>query len=108
MIRARHECGASVPQPRAAPGLALLVGVAAVSSAAILVSFALAAGVAALWIAALRLAIAAAVVAPVALLRRRAEIRALPLRDLGLGAAAGAFLALHFGFWTTPSIRRRS
>jgi drug/metabolite transporter (DMT)-like permease len=89
------------PQPRASPGLALLVGVAAVSSAAILISFALAAGVAALWIAALRLAIAAAVVAPVALLRRRAEIRALSLRDLGLGAAAGAFLALHFGFWTT-------
>jgi drug/metabolite transporter (DMT)-like permease len=83
------------------PGLALILGVAAVSSAAILISFARAQGIPALWIAALRLSIAAVVVAPVAIVRCRREIRDLSGRDLGLGAASGALLALHFGFWTS-------
>ena len=74
---------------------------AAVSSAAILITFARQQGVPALSIAALRLALAAAVVVPVALVRCLPEARALPARDLGLAAASGVFLALHFGFWTT-------
>ena len=87
--------------PHAGPVIALGLGVAAVSFAAILISFARASGLPALSIAALRMAIAALVVAPVALLRCRAEIRALPARDLVLGVAAGILLALHFGFWTS-------
>ncbi len=85
----------------AGPILALGLGVAAVSSAAILISFARARGIPALSIAALRMTIAAVVVAPVALLRCRAEILALPARDLALGIASGILLALHFGFWTS-------
>ena len=77
---------AAVPPPRAGVGLALAVGVAAVSSAASLITFARQQGVPALSIAALRLAFASAVVAPVALLRCRREIRGLSPRDLGLAA----------------------
>jgi drug/metabolite transporter (DMT)-like permease len=84
-----------------APALALVIGVAAVSSAAILISFARLQGIPALSIAALRMALAAAVVVPIAILRNRAEIRALTARDAALGAVSGIFLALHFGFWTS-------
>jgi drug/metabolite transporter (DMT)-like permease len=86
---------------RAGPGIALVIGVAAVSSAAILISFARAQGIPALSIAALRMAAAALVVAPIALIRCGREIRALSAKDLGLGAASGILLALHFGFWTS-------
>ena len=86
---------------RAGPIIALGLGVAAVSSAAILISFARGQGLPALSIAALRMTIAALVVAPVAVLRCRAEIRALSRRDLLLALVSGLFLALHFGFWTS-------
>jgi drug/metabolite transporter (DMT)-like permease len=85
----------------AAPVVALGLGVAAVSTAAILISFARAQGVPALSIAALRMALAALVVAPIALLRCRAEIRALTLKDAALGVVSGIFLAMHFAFWTS-------
>jgi drug/metabolite transporter (DMT)-like permease len=91
--------GTPVPS-RTGVDLALALGVAAVSSAAILITLARQQGVPALSIAALRLAMASVVVVPVALLRCRREIRALAARDLGLAAASGVFLALHFGFWT--------
>ena len=57
----------------AGPGFALALGVAAVSSAAILISFARAQGIPALTIAALRMGIAAVVVAPIALIRAPAR-----------------------------------
>ena len=91
----------AVPPPRARVDLVLALAVAAVSSAAILISFARQQGVPALSIAALRVALASAVVVPVAVLRCGREIRALAPRDLGLAALSGLFLALHFGFWTT-------
>jgi drug/metabolite transporter (DMT)-like permease len=75
--------------------------VAAVSSAAILISFARAQGIPALSIAALRMGIAAVVVAPVALICCRAELRVLSAKDLALSLASGVLLALHFGFWTS-------
>jgi drug/metabolite transporter (DMT)-like permease len=95
--------GEILPPPRrtAGPGFALTLGVAAVSSAAILITFARAQGIPALSIAALRMGIAAIVVAPVALFRCRAEIRALSANDCALSLASGALLALHFGFWTS-------
>ena len=85
----------------AGPGFALALGVAAVSSAAILITFARARGIPALSIAALRMGIAAIVVAPVALFRCHAELRALSAKDWALSLASGALLALHFGFWTS-------
>jgi drug/metabolite transporter (DMT)-like permease len=86
---------------RAVPVLALALGVTAVSSAAILISFARAKGIPALSIAAMRMGIAALVVAPVALVRCRREIGTLSAKDILLGGASGIFLALHFGFWTS-------
>ena len=72
---------------------------AAVSSAAVLISLARAEGVPALAIAALRLAFAALVAGPIALFRAGTEIRRLSARDRALSLAAGVFLALHFIFW---------
>jgi len=77
----------------------LALGVAAVSSAALLISFARAQGVPALAIAALRMGIAGLVVGPIAVLRCREEIRALSVVETLSAAAAGVFLALHFAFW---------
>jgi drug/metabolite transporter (DMT)-like permease len=78
--------------------LVLVAGILAVSTASIFVRFAQ--GQAdSLVIAAGRLAIATLVLAPVALVRHRAELRALTRRDLLLSLAAGALLAVHFGSW---------
>ena len=79
--------------------LALVTGVIAVSSAAILITLARAQGAPAILIAALRMAAAALVIAPIALLRCRVEIRTLRARELLLGIASGICLALHFAFW---------
>jgi drug/metabolite transporter (DMT)-like permease len=96
-----HADMPSPPRRLAGPGIALALGVAAVSSAAILISFARGQGIPALSIAAVRMGIAAIIVAPVALIRCGAEIRGLSAKDLALSLAAGALLALHFGFWTS-------
>lgn len=78
--------------------LVLVAGILAVSTASIFVRFAQGeAG--SLVIAAGRLAIATLVLAPLALARHRAELRALSRRDLALALAAGALLAVHFGSW---------
>jgi len=100
--RGMQPAPAPVPSapPRSFADLALAVGVAAVSSAAILVTLARHQGVPALSIAALRVTLASLVVLPVALLRNRRELLAIPGRDLGLAVLSGVFLALHFGFWT--------
>jgi drug/metabolite transporter (DMT)-like permease len=83
----------------AAPYSVLAVGMAAVSSAALLITFARAQGVPALAIAALRMSLAAIVVGPIALLRCRAEIRGLTAAGALSAMAAGVLLALHFAFW---------
>jgi drug/metabolite transporter (DMT)-like permease len=85
--------------PRGRAWGALALGVAAVSSAAILVGLARGQGAPALLIAALRMAAAALVVVPIALVRCRAEIRALDARQALWGAASGVCLAAHFAFW---------
>ena len=53
----------------------------------------------ALAIAFWRNAMASVVLAPVVLLRRRAELRALDRRERGLALLAGLLLALHFATW---------
>ena len=79
--------------------LALLCGVAAVSTAAILTRYAQAAGVAPMAIAAWRLTLAALVVAPLAFLTARTELRRLAVVRWKIAFASGVFLALHFGTW---------
>jgi len=78
--------------------LVLVAGILAVSTASIFVRFAQG-GADSLVIAAGRLAIATAVLAPLALARHGAALRALSRRDLALALGAGALLAVHFGSW---------
>ncbi len=84
---------------RTKPYLVLSLGILAVSSAAILISFARAEGVPAVAIAALRLTLASLVLAPIATVRARNEWRQLTRRDLLLAILSGILLALHFAFW---------
>ncbi|MFC1417406.1 DMT family transporter [Streptacidiphilus cavernicola] len=51
--------------------------------------------------------VAAGVLSPIALLRHRAELRAMSRRTVLLSLAAGAFLAAHFAMWL-PSLRMTS
>jgi drug/metabolite transporter (DMT)-like permease len=76
----------------------LVLGVIAVSSAAVLIRLADAPP---LIIAAYRLCLASLILAPVAWMRSRQEIRHLARSQLVLAVASGAFLALHFFLWIT-------
>jgi drug/metabolite transporter (DMT)-like permease len=78
--------------------LNLVIGVIAVSFAAVLIRLADAPP---LVVAAYRLCLASLILAPVAWMRSRQEIRRLALKDLILSVASGAFLALHFFLWIT-------
>ncbi|MGR8008438.1 DMT family transporter [Streptomyces hypolithicus] len=95
------------PGLHAAPRIDLVllgVAVAAVSFSAPLIA---ATAAPALAIAFWRNAMAVGVLAPVALLRHRTELRRIGRRPLLLAVAAGALLALHFGLWL-PSLRMTS
>ncbi|MEY9963236.1 drug/metabolite transporter (DMT)-like permease [Streptacidiphilus sp. MAP12-16] len=84
--------------------LLLAVAVGGVAFSAPLIS---ATAAPALAIAFWRNCIAGGLLSPIALLRHRAELRALSRRTLLLCLAAGAFLALHFAMWL-PSLRMTS
>ncbi len=88
----------AVPPPRDAALLA--VAVAAVSTSAPLIA---ATAAPALAIAAWRNLMAVAVLLPLALALRRAELRTLGRRGWGLSLLAGALLAGHFASWV-PSV----
>jgi drug/metabolite transporter (DMT)-like permease len=77
----------------------LAAGVLVMSTASILIRWLQAAGVPSLSIAAWRLALAALILAPLVLLRHRAELARLGAREWLLAAVAGAFLAAHFAAW---------
>ncbi len=79
--------------------LSLSVGIVAISFASILIRFAQAEGVPTLSIAAWRLVVASSVLLPYAWLTSRDEIRSLTRREVGLLAASGVFLGLHFATW---------
>jgi drug/metabolite transporter (DMT)-like permease len=74
----------------------LLMAVVAVSFAAIFIRLAEAPP---LVTATYRLTLASVIVAPVGLVRRRQELKALDRRDLVWAVVSGAFLTLHFVFW---------
>lgn len=76
--------------------LALLVGVVAVSFAAIFIRLAEAPS---LIIAAYRLTLAALIVAPVGFLRRWEEMKDLDREDLLYAILSGVLLSLHFALW---------
>jgi len=83
-------------RPRFNPAFVLFVGVLAVSSGAIFVRLS---DAPALVTAAWRLTFATLLLLPYALWKARGELRQLSRRELGLGALAGLFLALHFATW---------
>jgi drug/metabolite transporter (DMT)-like permease len=106
----RHGAAHPAVRVRAAPpadgrpggrdALLLAVAITAVSTSGPLMA---ATAVPALAIAFWRNALAGVVLWPVALLRRRAELRSLEARELRLALLAGVLLALHFGTWV-PSL----
>jgi drug/metabolite transporter (DMT)-like permease len=81
------------------PYVVLAVGIVAVSSAAILISFARAEGVPAVAIAALRLTFASLALAPFVVTRALREWQRLAPHDFALAIVSGVLLALHFAFW---------
>lgn len=85
----------------ALPFIVLALGVLAASAGSILVRYAQDAGVTSLAIAAWRMTLASAVVVPLALALRRAELTRVGRGDLRLVILAGVFLALHFITWIT-------
>jgi drug/metabolite transporter (DMT)-like permease len=86
-------------KPPISPYIVLMIGILAVSSAAIIIFFARAEGVPAVAIAALRLTFASLALAPFVWTRARGEWRKLSRRDFALAMLGGIFLALHFAFW---------
>lgn len=85
-------------KPAISPYVVLGVGVASVSTGAILVRYAQAEAPS-LVIAAYRMTMAFVMVFAAALIRCRGELLALPRRDLMLGVLSGLFLAMHFATW---------
>jgi len=79
-------------------GIALFIAILAVSTASIFIRFAQTEAPS-LVIAALRLVLASLALAPFALTRHRAELRALSRNELLLGLLSGLFLAAHFATW---------
>jgi drug/metabolite transporter (DMT)-like permease len=90
--------GDSLPRSRPPfnPLFALTAGILAISTGAI---FARLADAPALVIAAYRVGLATLLLAPVALIGCRSELRRLSLKDLRLALLSGAFLAGHFAAW---------
>jgi drug/metabolite transporter (DMT)-like permease len=83
-------------KPAIRPYLGLAIGIVAVSFASIFIRLAEAPS---LVIAASRLTIASLILAPVALIRGKDELRSLSKGDLGLALLSGLFLGLHFVTW---------
>jgi len=80
--------------------LNLTIAILAVSTASIFIRFAQT-DAPSLVIAALRLAFATLLIAPVALIRYRGDMRNLTRREIRLVLGSGAFLAMHFATWIT-------
>lgn len=79
----------------------LVMGLIAVSMAAIFIRLALAEGVPALVIADARLIIATVILTPITLRRYRTHLQTLSRSDLLLLLISGLFLAIHFGSWVS-------
>lgn len=102
-----RERGAAAPaeaqrgvadRPVVLPWVAIIMGVAAVSSASIFVRLSSAPP---LVIATWRMGLATLMLAPFALVGGRRGMLAMGRRDLALSILAGGFLAVHFGAWMT-------
>jgi drug/metabolite transporter (DMT)-like permease len=81
------------------PYLGLGLGLVAVSAASLLIRYAQSEGVPSLVIAAYRLTLASLVLAPIAVWRQSAELRAFTGRQWALVLTSGIFLGAHFAAW---------
>jgi drug/metabolite transporter (DMT)-like permease len=90
----------SHPNTHVNPFLALAFGILATSTASLFIRYAQAEAPS-LVIAACRLSLATLVLAPLALLRWKAELQALASRELVPALLSGFFLAVHFATWIT-------
>lgn len=81
--------------------IAIVGASAAISTASIFIRFAQAEGAPSVVIAALRLSFATLMLAPIAFIKHREELRKISHTQLVLGAASGIFLAIHFTVWIT-------
>lgn len=87
--------------PNLRPYLVLVMGIMAVSMAAIFIRLAQGAGVPSIVIAASRLAIAAIILTPITLRRYGSHFAKLSGTDIILLLISGIFLALHFAAWVS-------
>lgn len=79
--------------------IAIVIAILAVSTASIFIRFAQMDGAPSLVIAALRLTFATILLAPLALIRHRDEIKRLTQTEWLLAVSSGIFLAVHFATW---------
>jgi len=86
-------------QPIIPPFVAIPFGILAVSTASIFIRFIQAEAVSSFVIAAWRLTLASLVLAPIAIIRHRHELRTLGHRNIRLALLSGIFLAIHFATW---------
>ena len=84
------EIVASPPTPRVSPAIGISIGIAAISTASILVRFAQRDGAPSLTIAALRLVFASLVLLPFGVIRCRTELATLSRREKIVGPQASA------------------
>ena len=103
----RRGRAAAHPDLSTVPRIDFLLLAVAVSGVAFSAPLITATAAPALAIAFWRNCLAAGVLSPIALLRHRAELRAMSRRTVLLCLAAGAFLAVHFAMWL-PSLRMTS
>ena len=78
---------------------AIFIAILAVSTASIFIRFAQSDGMPSLVIAALRLTFATLILAPIALIKYRDEIKRITRTEILLGVFSGIFLAAHFATW---------
>ena len=87
-------------EPQISPYIAILGGILAISTASIFIRYAQEEA-ASIVVAAYRLGIAALVLAPIAFIRYREELKNLRRREVWLALISGLFLAIHFASWIT-------
>jgi len=91
----------SAPPINWQPYVAMLIGVLAVSTAAIFIRLAQADSAPSLMLAAARLCVASMALTPIVFSRYRDELKALQAGDVKLMLASGLVLGLHFATWIT-------
>ncbi len=91
----------AVDVPTWQPFAALVIGLLAVSTAAIFIRLAQADGAPSLVLSAARLCVASVILTPLVLRGYRQELRAVSLTDFKWALVSGAMLGLHFASWIT-------